>query len=1288
MAQVTVKFEAYSETDDIEDYFERLELFLTVNNVEDEKKVAHLLSGLGARAYAVVKNLVAPQMPKECTMDRIKELLINHFKPKPPVIAERFAFHKRDQRPGETVNEFVIELRRLARTCNFGAFLDEALRDRLVCGLAHGGTQRKLLAEKDLTLKKAVEMATAAEMAVLESPQQTAVSESQEVLRVNHAASLCYCCGKRGHSVAACRFCQSTCYKCGERGHMQVMCKRGKQPNSGKSEIKQLTPNYEEEDDSSIWTITGGYTEGYHINLKLDQKPIKMELDTGAAVSVMSEQQWKATFAESKPLNPYKGKPLHGYSGHEVQVIGQVEVDVEYGNQRKKLPLLIVAGQQRPPLFGRDWLHNIRLDWMKLHQIRMGLSTDIANRFPAVFQKSVGTIRGYKADIRLKQGAKPIFKKSRSVAYALQPALDAELDRMQKEGILEPVEKSDWATPLVIVPKNNGKIRVCGDFKVTINQCVETKLYPLPTVEDIFARLAGGRVFTKLDLSQAYLQLPVDDDSKSLLVINTPKGLFQYNRLPYGVSVAPAIFQSVMDRVLQGLPVACYLDDILIAAPTESEHNLILEQVLKRLQESGIRLCEEKCKFCQEQVEYLGHLIDVAGIHPTKDKVRAIRDAPVPSDITQLRAFVGLINYYGKFIPQAAARMAPLYKLLEKDHKWIWTEECDSAFQTCKEMLTSDAVLVHYDSTRPIKLACDASSYGLGAVLSHVFDDGEHPVAFASRTLTKAEKNYSQIEKEALALIFGVKKFHKYLFGRCFTLLTDHKPLLSILNAKAAIPSIAAARMQRWAIFLSAYSYNIEYKGTKMHANADSLSRLPVQEEDYEAAAATAMFKVSFIDGLPVTASDIAMETVKDVVLSRVYQYVLEGWPRGGVNDNLKPFYQRKDQLSTDQGCLLWGTRVIIPEVLQARLLQELHYTHPGIVKMKLLARSYMWWPKMDCNIEEIVRSCKECAAQRSLPPVAPLHSWPWANQPMKRLHIDFAEIEGFQVLVIIDVHSKWIEAVPLRSATATTTIQALKTFFSSFGLLEEIVSDNGPQFTAHPFQEFCKHNGIKHSRIPPYHPASNGAAERAVQVVKHAMKKMTSSTLLTKRLAEFLLIYRSTPHATTGMRPDELFLRRRIKTRFTLISPNMTPTVEQKQWKQKTAHDGKKPLVTFLRGEKVLVANKRGNTKWLSGIVLRQKSPVTYLVMVGHKIRFCHADHLLRNTESSIPSRGVDESDAVDMWPDTPSAEVESDGAPVTTRQEAVDLEANNTPSSSFEEPLRRSTREIRAPQRLIEEL
>ena len=347
---------------------------------------------------------------------------------------------------------------------------------------------------------------------------------------------------------------------------------------------------------------------------------------------------------------------------------------------------------------------------------------------------------------------------------------------------------------------------------------------------------------------------------------------------------------------------------------------------------------------------------------------------------------------------------------------------------------------------------------------------------------------------------------------------------------------------------------------------------------------------------------------------------------------------------------------------------------HPGIVKMKLLARSYMWWPGLDLDVERTVRTNQECAMQRKLPPVSPLHSWPWANMPMKQIHLDYAEIEGYQVLIIIDVHSKWIEAIPLRQATTATTLQALQIFFANFGLPEEIVSDNGPQFTSTDFAEYCRNKGIKHSRTPPYHPASNGAAERSVQVVKQAMRKLGTAVPLKEQLAEFLLVYRTTTHATAERRPDELFLRRTLRTRLTLIFPNLGPTVEHHQQNQKIAHDGKLPLVTFVEGEKVLVQNQRGRTKWLNGVIIRRKSPVTYLVRIAKTcVRYCHADHLLRAT-------GVDK---------LPQPDSLAEPEIVVAVDESVneDVEAVHQPTSASAS-LRRSSHSSQPPKRLIEEM
>ena len=240
------------------------------------------------------------------------------------------------------------------------------------------------------------------------------------------------------------------------------------------------------------------------------------------------------------------------------------------------------------------------------------------------------------------------------------------------------------------------------------------------------------------------------------------------------------------------------------------DHLRNLESVLDSLQKHGIKAKESKCTFMGESIQYLGHVVDRAGIHPLPDRVKAIVDAPLPQDMQELRSFLGLINYYRRFVPHLSTILAPLNELLMAERKWQWTKKCTA--KAWKQLVKSPA-LIHYDPSLPIKLAADASSYGVGAVLSHVLPDGsEHPVAFASRTLTSAEKNYAQLEKEALAIIFGIKRFHQYLYGRKFCLITDHRPLTTILGPKDGTPQLAAARLQRWAMMLSAYSYDIVFR--------------------------------------------------------------------------------------------------------------------------------------------------------------------------------------------------------------------------------------------------------------------------------------------------------------------------------------------------------------------------------------------------------------------------------------------------------------------------------------------
>ena len=327
-------------------------------------------------------------------------------------------------------------------------------------------------------------------------------------------------------------------------------------------------------------------------------------------------------------------------------------------------------------------------------------------------------------------------------------------------------------------------------------------------IEDLFASLSRGQQFSKLDLKHAYQQIELDDESKPLVTISTHKGLFQYERLPFGVSSAPSIFQRVMDNLLQGIPGVCvYLDDILITGSTEEEHLQHLDEVLTRLSKAGLTLKKSKCAYLLKSVEYLGHTISKEGLHTSDSKVRAVLEAPAPRDVSELRSFLGLVNYYGKFLPDLASELAPLYKLLQKQRRWKWGPDEEAAFSHVKDLLRSSQVLVHFDDKLPLVLSCDASPYGLGAVLSHRMENGdERPICYVSRTLTDAEKRYSQLDKEALAIIFGVKKYHHYLYGRKFELKTDHKPLTHIFSETKAIPTMASGRIQRWALTLSAYS--------------------------------------------------------------------------------------------------------------------------------------------------------------------------------------------------------------------------------------------------------------------------------------------------------------------------------------------------------------------------------------------------------------------------------------------------------------------------------------------------
>lgn len=473
-------------------------------------------------------------------------------------------------------------------------------------------------------------------------------------------------------------------------------------------------------------------------------------------------------------LQPHNCQP----TGERIPILGLGKVKVAYNSHSFDLTVLIVKGSG-PNLLGRDWLASIRLDWTTINTVRSTTAIDlVVQKYPKVFSDKLGKRKNIQAKIFVQPNARPRFFRPRSVSYFMREKVNREIDRLQAEGIIFPVRHAEWAAPIVPVLKSDGQnVRICGDYRVTVNREAKPDLYPLPRIDDLFSNLAGGKVFSKLDLVSAYQQIELDKDSKQYTTITTKKGLFQYHRLPFGISAAPSIFQRIIENLLRDLPgVTVYLDDILISGATLSEHLANLELVLQRLQDAGLTLHRDKCAFALSSVEYLGHTIDGNGLHPSPRKIKAIQEAPEPKNLTELRSFVGLLNYYTKFIPNLSCFLVPFHRLMQKGVKWEWTNQHRQLFAKAKTLLQSSSLLTHFDPSKPLIVAADASPIGIGAVLSHKIGDAEQPIAFVSRSLATAESKYSQMEKEGLAIIFAVKKFHQFLHGRTFTIYSDHQP--------------------------------------------------------------------------------------------------------------------------------------------------------------------------------------------------------------------------------------------------------------------------------------------------------------------------------------------------------------------------------------------------------------------------------------------------------------------------------------------------------------------------------
>lgn len=577
---------------------------------------------------------------------------------------------------------------------------------------------------------------------------------------------------------------------------------------------------------------------------------------------------------------------------------------------------------------------------------------------------------------------------------------------------------------------------------------------------------------------------------------------------------------------------------------------------------------------------------------------------------------------------------------MQKEVKWYWGNEQENAFLSIKQELSADTTLAHYNPDARITLTVDASPWGLGAVLSQVEDGIERPISYASRSLNSAEKQYSQIQKEATAIIFGIRKYHQYLYGRAdpFVLKTDHKPLLSIFKPGKGIPEVSANRLQRYALFLTAYNYVIEYVSSA-HNCADYLSRSMVSIDEpskqqvriCEAAARKPVCRSTIAHddfapdnatyccfmwnstSPPMSLREIGEATQSDKILAQVVRFTAHGWPDKIKDKTMKPFFDCRFELSIEKGCLMKGSRLVIPEALRPKIISELHLGHLGYRKMKVSAASKFWWPGMSASLRNAILTCPTCEQLRPAPPRAPLAPWPYPPEPWYRVHLDFLGPMNNKVyLVAVDAYSKWVEVYDVSTGYGSkVVIEKLCELMARFGLIHTICTDNGPSFVSVDFDNFCTSNGITHLTSPAYHPASNGQAESYVKIVKRALKAIllskTNRIDTNAKLNEFLFTYRNSCHSSTNRSPAEILFGSNLRCRLDLLNPlpprssdqTLNETVKKSQCSQVEYYGGRRNI-DFRIGDSVLVkVYKNQKTCWTRGTIFKKVAKTAYLVQL-----------------------------------------------------------------------------------------
>jgi len=736
----------------------------------------------------------------------------------------------------------------------------------------------------------------------------------------------------------------------------------------------------------------------------------------------------------------------------------------------------------------------------------------------------------------------PIKQQPYRTAQNQRAVIETEVQKMLDKGVIR-LSQSPWSSPVVLVPKKTGGFRFCIDYR-KLNAATKKDSYPLPRIDDILETLNKCVYFSTLDQAAGYWQIPVDETDKEKTAFITYNGLYEFNVVPFGLCNAPATFQRLMNLLLAGLHwqiCLVYLDDILIFSRTFEEHLCRLKIVFDKLQGAGLKLRLDKCHFAKAQTSYLGYVISAKGIAPDPKKVEAVKIFRPPKDVSGVKSFLGLASYYRKFIANFAQLAAPLNDLLKKHVKFHWSKQCQSSFEALQTALITAPVLKFPNFSESFLLQTDASGIGLGVVLAQQIDGEEHPIAYASRTLKPAERNYPVFEQEALAVVWGFQQFRTYLSGHKTTVITDHSALQYILKKNNPSPRIA-----RWGLALQEYEFEVRHRAGRNHTNVDALSRLCCQAESSSTDATQIQLTASDENGITAAQN---IDPFCQMLMAFLTKGELPDRPQDAKflathGDNFSALNGTLYYLGPNQKGVVINERLVVPPNLQQAILEAFHDDvfagHLGFFRTLNKIRDRYYWRNMYSNIKSHVLSCTSCC-RKKLPtktPRAPLVNIP-VGGPFDRIASDVlgplpVSTNGNKyIIVFTDYLTKYCMTAAIPNVTANLTAKLfVRKVVLKHGAPLEFLTDQGTNYTAQLIKEICEICSTRKLQTTPYHPQTDGLVERFNKTLTNMLSNYVNATHTDwdTILPYVTFAYNTTKQASTNFSPFFLLYGREAR--------------------------------------------------------------------------------------------------------------------------------------------------------------